>query len=250
MQAEPSSAAPSVRPHSAARLAACALALTLASAPGLFSAQVQLRALLLQALPTLSEQTVAAVVADTQQLHVLTPADLREQLVARHGLTEPQAKAVTDALVLLLMAPTPGSTQAALAANGAPAVDPTGGASAHTGSPSPLPLALPEQRVWPSMVGSPTQAAWLAFVAKHGATLRKRYPGNSNEQVAIMMKIRFEALDAAGREPYEKDAYEEVVRAALSTKSCCPRRMPVLTAVCACYTHHPQMRNPAFKEPS
>jgi hypothetical protein len=157
---------------------------------------------------------VAAVVADTQQLHVLTPAHLREQLVSRHGLTQLQAQAVTDAQVHLLMAQTPGSTPGPAAAGG-PAVDPPVGAPALAAPPSPLPLALAEQHIWPPVVGSPAQAAWLAFVAAHGATMRQRYPGNSNEQVAIILKTRFEALDPAGRERYEKAAYEEVVRASV-----------------------------------
>ena len=141
-----------------------------------------------------------------------TPAELRAQLVARHSLTPQQAKAVTDAQVQLLMAQVPGSGPGSAPGGAVPPVDPARGSPAHPASPSALPLALAGQRIWPSVVGSPAQAAWLAFVAAHGATLRQRYPGNSSEQVAIILQQRFDALPPAVRQRYEDAAYDEVVR--------------------------------------
>lgn len=63
------------------------------------------------------------------------------------------------------------------------------------------------------MVSSCSHAAWLAFVAKHGPDLRRRYPGNSDDQLAVILQHRFEALPPGNRAEYENSAYSEAVRA-------------------------------------
>ena len=138
MRAEPSSAAPTVRPRSTWPWAGHPWEAVLTRRPILSPArtrQAQLHALLLQSLPSLGEQTVAAVVSDTQELPVRTPAELRAQLVARHSLTPQQAKAVTDAQVQLLMAQVPGSGPGGAPGGAVPPVDPARGSPAHPASP-------------------------------------------------------------------------------------------------------------------
>jgi hypothetical protein len=109
-------------------------------------------------------------------------------------------------------------------------------ASADAPAEPHLAVTVVPQRTWPPVVPSCSHAAWLAFVAKHGPDLRRRYPGNSDDQLAVILQHRFEALPPGNRAEYENSAYSEAVRAVFLPAFCRRSLTPVGT----------QTSNPGF----